>query len=142
MAEDKNGGAPAPTKKPEDLSANPAELTQKELLAAYKAEVAAHAETKEELATALGVVDELNADLEAADAKAGTETGTFIEHKDQKIHVRIPQFKVKGKVYKIADLRDNVELTVADKKDAKKNRQVGLVDYLLEVKSPVLEIEE
>lgn len=98
------------------------------------------AQLREDLVTANQIIGEQNETIEKMDSEKGTETGNFIEHASKKLQVRIPSFTLKGKKYGINDLRENVEITILGKNN--KNEQIGLVDYLLRIKSPIVEIEE
>lgn len=95
---------------------------------------------QEDYETAQTIIEEQNASIEQLDEEKGTETGNFFKHGEKKIECRIPKFSVKGTGYTIQDLRDNKEITVPGK--GGKPEPIGLTDYLLKIKSPILEIEE
>lgn len=119
-------------------------MSPEELKAAYIEAAGLLYDQEEDLATAESVIEKQNAAIEDLDKKSGTETGNFIEHKKQKIEVRLRKFKLQGKPYGIDDLKKNVTITVKgkDKDGNPTNEEVGITDYLLKIKSPVLEIEE
>lgn len=94
---------------------------------------------EEDLETAQKIIAEQNETIEETDKVQGTETGNFFTHQGKKIECRIPTFKVHGSKYSLEDLKANKEITILVKSKAKK---VGLTDYLLSKKSPILEIEE
>ncbi|REE01137.1 coiled-coil domain-containing protein [Marinoscillum furvescens] len=95
---------------------------------------------KEDYDTAQAIITEQNASIEKMDEENGTQTGNFFTHKGKKIEQRIPKFSVKGTTYSREDLTENREITVPGK--GGKPESVGLTDYLLRIKSPILEIEE
>ena len=95
---------------------------------------------EEDLATAQNIIDEQNASIEQMDEEKGTETGNFFTHEGKKIECRIPKFSVKGTDYTLADLKENKEIKIPGK--GGQPEKVGLTDYLLDIESPILEIEE